>query len=129
MSESMDGYKEIPINIGDKKTTLALGRCGIALFRLEPEKDYIDVWEEVGDEEEHHWVFKNREFLLWLGGVCLDQDDLDTLEKMNETNGLFTTFSGGWRPPVIVEDKTSPSEAEMYVRSNLSDLGDYPPNW
>ena len=101
------------------------------MFRLDPEKDYLDIWEDADTEEEqeHSWVFRNHELLVWMGGVCLSEEDVLILSAINRENGEFTEKSGGWRPPVMVEDLPAPYEEEMYTQSFLQDLGDFPPVW
>lgn len=123
-------YREIETRIGDRDVLLNLGNCGIALFRLEPEKDYLDYWEQSDenvDSVEHWWVFKHREMLIWMGGICIQAGDEEILQAWEEANGPFTDLSGGWRPRTYVEDEATPAENEMFIQSNLKDLGDTVP--
>lgn len=109
-----------PIQINTEHGTLHLSpeNCGIALFRLEPDKDYLDVWTpELEDpERQHWWIFNQREKLIWMGGVALQRGDDKILRMANRTLGSFAEHSGGWRPQVLIEDKASEWEDELYIR-------------
>lgn len=121
-----EGYREVPTRIGKRKISLALGNCGIAMFRLEPEKDYLDYWEEKEEEEEteHWWTFRQRELLLWMGGIAVLEDDKRIMEAWEESKGSFTELTGGWRPPVSIWDETTEAENEWWLQGLLKDLNE-----
>lgn len=110
--------KEKPFNITieGKKHKLTVENTGIALFWKERDCEYMDIHEplEGKDEEQHIWVFNHKEFLIWMGGVALDRDDLKILNLSEKKNGSFDERYG-WRPPVMVEWKPSPLEEEMWA--------------
>lgn len=121
-------WRAIETNIGGRQVELYIGNVGLAFFRLEQEKDYLDYREpkEVPDGEEPQddiwWVFRHRQLMLWMHGAPVLEGDQEIIDEMTEANGDFTDYSGGWRPKAFIEDEASEWETEMYTQSLLKDL-------
>lgn len=115
--------KPIEITVNGEKVSATPNNTGIAMFRHTPDFDYIDFHEpqEGSDDERHVLVFGQRELLLWMGHICLKNEDIETVRLAERKLGSFTLQSGGWRPPVMVEDEASEWEREMYIRSQIPD--------
>lgn len=113
--------RPISISINGEPKELTPENVGIAMFRHDPELDYVDVHEPIeGEENERHTlVYGQRKLLLWMGHICLKDEDVEIARKAERELGSFTLQSGGWRPPVMIEDYASDWEKEMYVRSQL----------
>lgn len=111
--------RPINITVNGNQISVTPENIGIAMFRHEPELDYIDIHEPVEgtDDERHTVIFNQRELLLWMGHICLKDNDIKTVRLAERKLGSFTLQSGGWRPPVFIEDHASEWEKEMYVQS------------
>ena len=104
---------------------LTTDNCGIALFRDNPDMDYLDMWEEQEDgSETHTWLFNNRELVIWMAGAVAREKDRRLLQDANRTHGSFRE-NAGWNPPVCIEDEASPTEVELYTQSLLQDLNNF----
>ena len=113
-----------PIEIvidGGRTVELSPDNHGVAMFRETPEQDYLDITEYEGDEEAHTLIYNHRWFCLWLGRVCIQKGDTDIVEALEEENGTAKDRTG-WNSTVIVEDRPSEFENEMFTDYLLLDL-------
>jgi len=113
--------KALNITINDEPVQVTPENLGIAMFRHNPELDYLDYHEVVEGEdvENHTLLFDQRELLLWMGGVALNEKDAKEIRLAERKLGSFALQSGGWRPQIFIEDYASDWEKEMYVKSQL----------
>lgn len=113
--------RPINVNINGQQIEATPDNLGIAMFRNKPDYDYLDFhqFEEGSDSESHILVFGQRELLLWMGGVALTERDQREIRLAERKLGSFALQSGGWRPPVFIEDEPAPFEIDMYVKSQL----------
>lgn len=113
---------EFHLNVDGKGRKLTPENCGVAMFRYEPDKDYLDIWEtDEGGEERHTWVFGRREMLIWMGRVCLQRGDDKILRQTERDHEPFREHTG-WNPTVFVEDKANDTENEIFISYLLNDL-------
>lgn len=124
-------HKPFEVTVDGQDIELTPENHGIALFRCDPEYDYIDITVYEGPDEEetrHIVVFRHRWLCLWMGRIVLSQEDKDLLTAVEEENGPFFARTG-WLSRVMVEDHASEWEKEMYTQSLLTDLNkaDAPP--
>lgn len=113
-----------PITIDGREIELTPDNHGIAMFRFEPEYDYLDVQEQLGPTEEetrHTLVFRHRWMCIWMGRIAMGKEDKEILDEIEEAHGPFFAQTG-WLSRVMVEDRASEFEKEMFVQSMLSDL-------
>jgi hypothetical protein len=107
--------RAVIFDIEGQQLELTPENCGIAFFRDLPEADYIDIWTgAVDDEQQHHWIFNNREKLIWMGAVCVQDGDERILHLANREHGSFKEQTG-WNPSVLIEDMPRPYELELYA--------------
>lgn len=129
------------------KTIKKLGLIAIAMFRLEPEKDYLAIavpdedslpdesevesWDGSADES---WVFifDRPELVIWAGGLALTYEEREgsdaarhLLHSANRVKGTFRE-QYGWRPDVVLEDKANDRENEIYINYIIEKEGDGP---
>lgn len=113
--------KGVEVNLGGELVELLPDNVGIALFRDTPELDYLDYHvpaEEDGEVGERHIIiFRQRELLIWMGGVALTEEDRHILHASERKMGSFLLQSDGWRPSIYLEDSASEWETDMYVQS------------
>lgn len=113
------------LEIDGEKKKLRPDNCGIALFHTDPDNDYLDYWEKEGgeDSERHWWVFNQREFLLWMGGVAVMANDVRVIALANSRFGSFDE-EYGWRPTVCVEYEPRPYERDLFIAYETRSLED-----
>lgn len=113
--------KGVEVNLSGEDVELLPDNVGIALFRNTPELDYLDYHvpaEEDGEVGERHIiVFRHRELLIWMGGICLTEQDRHVLHTAERKLGSFALLSEGWRPQIFIEDEASEWEKDMYIKS------------
>lgn len=100
--------------------------CGIVMFRDAPDLDYIDIWidpEEPATEVKHHWIFGQREKLLWMGRIAVQKGDDRIIRLAEREYGSFRS-AVGWNPQVLVEDAPREWEREIYAQSQANKLDD-----
>lgn len=112
---------EFHLNVDGKGRKLTPDNCGIAMFRDEPDKDYLDIWEEKDGEEAHTWIFGRREMLIWMGRVCIQRGDDKILRQTERDHEPFREHTG-WNPTVYVEDVANETENEIFISYLLNDL-------
>lgn len=108
-----------PLNltIDGKEFEVTQDNCGIAMFRFEEDDmDYLHVW-----ADEDRLLFRQRELLLWMGGIAVKEDDERLIRLANREHGSFFE-SMGWSPRVYVEDHASEAEMDMYLTLLTKDL-------
>lgn len=113
--------KEFYLQIAKQPVVLTPDNCGIALFRNEPDKDYLDYYRPTEDGEAHTWCFGRHELFIWMGGVALTQEDQKMLRKANREHGTFRE-QAGFNPTVVVEDETNQLEEDLWMEWMTSDL-------
>lgn len=112
----------IYVEVAGESIRLEPENHGVAMFRDEPERDYLDIyrWNDEG-EESHIWIFNRREFCIWMGRVALSDEDQHILRHAEREHGTFRNRTG-FNSKVFVEDKTTEWEAELYTEYLLNDL-------
>ena len=113
-----------PITVDGRDIELTPDNHGVALFRFEPEYDYIDISEPIGPNEEelrHTLIFRHRWLCLWMARIVLTHEDKEILTEVEEENEPFYLRTG-WMSRVMIEDRPSEFEKEMYTQSLLGDL-------
>jgi hypothetical protein len=117
-------YHPFEVKVDGRDIELTPENHGIALFRFEPEYDYIDITEPIGPDEEelkHTLIFRHRWLCLWMGRIVLSQEDKKLLEEVEEEHELFFMRTG-WLSKVLIEDRPSEFEREMFTQSLMADL-------
>lgn len=113
---------------GDAKYLLP-DNSEIVRIRKQPHEDYLHYWEPVDDENEAHWFsFGPKEFLLWMGGVALNEVEVETIAEANENNGDFYELHH-WRPDVAVHDDPTPMEEEFFNKHVANISGHIEEEW
>ena len=107
--------KPFRLSISGQTVELTPDNCGVALFRTQPDYDYLDTWEwNINDEQEHTIAF-NPLVAHWIGGLALRQDDHRELRVAERENGTFRSKTN-FNPQVIIEDEPSEAEKELYAK-------------
>jgi len=108
--------KPYKFQIGSETVEADKDSLGVCLFRDQRDVEYADyhTFNEETGEETHHFIFNQRDWLIWIGGVCLDAEDRRTLQLANRSHGSFER-NYGWRPPVRVDDEPTEWEVDAWV--------------
>lgn len=125
MSEMEPYYEHLGpmyVEVAGEKIELSPDNHSIAMFRDEPDRDYLDLYKHDEDGVESHiWVFGRREMCIWMGRVALSHEDQQILRRSERTYGPFRSRTG-FNSKTFIEDKTTEWEAELYTEYLLKDL-------
>jgi len=102
-------------------TALNIGNCAIALFRHRPDMDYLAV------EHEEKWVyiFDKHPLIYWMGGIALSREGQHMLRLMERNNGRFADRYN-FSPDVVIEDRPSQAEIDVYIEHQIGGAFDDP---
>jgi hypothetical protein len=115
--------ESITFRIAGDDHKLTVENTAIAMFRREEQDmDYFHI--TAGEESKV--IFRQRELLLWMGGVAVRFGDEETIRRAERKFGSFYQ-KAGWNPRVYLEDHANEEERNWYANLLLKDLGDAPP--
>lgn len=98
-----------------KKDAQNIGLVAVQRFWNKRYCDYVG-FTRIDDQGNEGWIriFGQEEFVLWLGGVALDERETRLLHTANREKGSFSK-QWGWKPDILIDWMPTTQEEEAFI--------------